>query len=640
MKYDIPHKIEKIDSSFLDAFIQFVAVLDLQGRLAKVNRQALDVAALDLSAVQGKFFWECHWWTYDPSVQASIKSAFHEAKNGKSTAFEIEARGEGERKVGVDFKLSPVYEEGELIYLLASGTDITSRKQTEFKLKRKESEFKVLADSMPQLAWMADRSGYIFWYNQRWYDYTGTKFEQMQGWGWQKVHSPNHVDRVVKKITKSFQSGTFWEDTFPLRAKDGSFRWFLSRAIPIKDDEGEVYRWFGTNTDITDELEAQNRLKELSDKLATENQNKDLFLATLSHEIRNPLNAISMGIELIAQGNEIETAVFDQSVAAVQRQINHLSVLFDDLMDFSRINTGKLKLKIEKVDLQDCLRQSVENNAARIAESNHKLEVAYIDSPVEVEADPTRLTQIFSNLLNNAAKYTPEGGQIKVCVNASTDKVEVSFEDTGIGIAQVDQERIFNIFIQSHTVGDKPNAGLGLGLTLVKELTQSFQGTVEVTSDGKGKGSKFTVFLPRIKESLQKEQKLTDPAEISSSLTILIAEDNLDSNRLFQLMLKNSAREILSAEDGLTAVNLAKEHSPDVILLDIGMPQLTGLEAVKQIRELSWQRRPLIIAISGWGQPEDIEKSHRAGFDLHLTKPVNFQKLRTTIKNFATSRED
>src|SRR5262249_11910871 len=292
---------------------------------------------------------------------------------------------------------------------------VTERKRTERTLRESEDRFRTLADNMAQLAWMADESGWIFWYNRRWFNYTGTTLEEMQGGGWQKVHHPDHLNRVVEKFRRSIATGEVWEDTFPLRGKDGHFRWFLSRAIPIRDKAGRVLRWFGTNTDVTEQREAEESLKEAD-------RRKDEFLAMLAHELRNPLAPIRNAVQVMgAVGPQQQDLHWARAV--VDRQVQHLGRLVDDLLDVSRISRGKIKLQKEPVELSEVVARAVETTLPFIENKRHELSVVMPTDPVRLEGDPVRLAQVLGNLLNNAAKYTDEGGRIELLGRHEGDHV-------------------------------------------------------------------------------------------------------------------------------------------------------------------------------------------------------------------------
>ena len=318
-------------------------------------------------------------------------------------------------------------EQGNVSGFVGVLIDLSDRRQTEQALIESEARFRTMADNISQLAWMADERGWIFWYNRRWFEFTGTTFDEMQGWGWTAVHHPDHVERVVRKIQASWDSGEMWEDTFPLRGKDGTYRWFLSRALPVHDASGRIVRWFGTNTDITERRQAEEALREAD-------RRKDAFIALLAHELRNPLAPLRHGLEIQRLAGTDLTAL-EQARAMMERQVNHMVRLVDDLLDVSRISSGKLVLRKSLVDVRDAIRDALETVEPAMREARHELRLDLPSESLPVKADPVRLTQVFSNLLNNAARYTSPGGRIEVVAVREGDLVAVSVIDNGIGIS-------------------------------------------------------------------------------------------------------------------------------------------------------------------------------------------------------------
>lgn len=241
----------------LDNLFAFVGILLPDGTLVEANRAPLAVAGLSASDVIGKKFWDCYWWNFSSATQEKLRDSVERAAGGETLRYDAEVRVANDARIWIDFQLAPMFDgEGRITHLIPSGLDISERKQTEEKLRDSEEKFRALADNISQLAWMADKSGSIFWYNERWYEFTGTAFDEMKGWGWQAVHHPDFVEPVTEKFKKAIADGTDWEDTFPIRSKDGEYCWFLSRAMPIRDDAGNIVRWFGTNTDVTENRRA------------------------------------------------------------------------------------------------------------------------------------------------------------------------------------------------------------------------------------------------------------------------------------------------------------------------------------------------------------------------------------------------
>jgi PAS domain S-box-containing protein len=494
--------------------------------------------------------------------------------------------------------------------------DLSEQKRTERELKRRDQEFRMLADHMSQLAWMADESGAITWYNRRWLDYTGTTIEQMQRSGWQGVVHPDHVEHVFRKITQCYKTGEPWEETFPLRGKSGSWRWFLSRAVPIRDAQGKINRWFGTCTDVTEQREMEQELKEA-------NRRKDEFLATLAHELRNPLAPISSGLTLMKLSSPDSTAA-SKARDIMDRQLAHMVRLIDDLLDVSRISRGKLELRRERVSVQMIVDSAVEVSKPLIEDDEHALTVSLPPQPLHIDADPVRIAQVISNLLNNAAKYTPQGGSIGLFAQQEGSAVVIRVKDSGIGITPEALPRVFEMFTQVNRTVERAKGGLGIGLSVAKQLVELHGGILTAQSDGAGLGSTFTVWLP-LAESIRKTQAM--PSESSrlpalESKRILVVDDNEDAAETLVMLLELNGHKMRTAHNGPDALRIARDFKPDLVFLDIGLPGMNGYEVAERVRAEPDLSHTVLVALTGWGSEEDKRRSTKAGFDFHLTKPV------------------
>jgi signal transduction histidine kinase/DNA-binding response OmpR family regulator len=351
---------------------------------------------------------------------------------------------------------------------------------------------------------------------------------------------------------------------------------------------------------------------------------KNEFLATLAHELRNPLAPIRNALQILRLSGDNRQAM-EQSRVIMERQVNQMVRLVDDLLDISRINRNKLDLRKEWVPLKDVIDAAIETSRPMIEAAGHRLQVSVPDDPVRVEVDPTRLAQVLSNLLNNAAKYTEPGGNIRLSAAREADAIVLRVRDDGIGIPPEAMPQIFDLFSQVDLHEEKAQGGLGIGLSLVRRLVEMHGGTVEVASDGPGQGSEFAVRLPHAGTAPPDDRRAVDADRPATARPhrILVVDDNVDSAHSLGMMLELMGNDVRTAHDGFAAVEVAAEFRPGVVLLDIGMPKMNGYEAARHIREQPWGKDMLLIAQTGWGQEQDRAESEQAGFDHHLVKPID-----------------
>jgi PAS domain S-box-containing protein len=498
--------------------------------------------------------------------------------------------------------------------------------QAETALRESEERFRTLADNISQLAWTADANGRLNWYNQRWYDYTGTTPDEMQDWDWRKAIHPDHFDRVVERMQRSWDTGETWEDTFPLRGNDGNYRWFLSRALPIRDQDGHVMRWFGTNTDITDRNRMETQLRDQAAQLADLHRRKDEFLAMLSHELRNPLAPIINALHLLRLQPESDNQLALQARAIIERQVGQLKHLIDDLLDVSRITTGRVHLRQERVSMAGIVERPL------IERRRHTFNVSLPSQVIWIHGDAARLEQVVVNLLTNAAKYTDEGGQIWLTVQQEGNAAVLRVQDTGVGIHPDLLPHIFDLFTQADRSLARSEGGLGIGLSLVRRLVELHGGTVEAHSLV-GQGSEFVVRLPVMLAAFapQSAKAAGKGAQPARSLRVLVVDDNVDAAQSLAVLMRILGHDVRMVHDGPAALEAAVEYRPDVVLLDIGLPGLNGFDVAKRLRSQGEFDNVVLVALTGYGRAADQQQARDAGFDHHLVKPADFKHLESIL---------
>jgi PAS domain S-box-containing protein len=441
--------------------------------------------------------------------------------------------------------------------------------------------------------------------------------------GWLKLVHPDDRPRAEADVQHSMQTGKYFTE-FRVIWPDGSVHWLEARAYVFKDDQDRPVRIMGVNMDVTER-------KRIEETLTEADRRKDEFLATLAHELRNPLAPLRNGLHLMRMANADPQAI-ESARAMMDRQLTQLIRLVDDLMDVSRISRGKIELRKQRVELAAVVHSAIETSRPLLDQMHHQLTVTLPDQPVIVDADLTRLAQVFANLLNNAAKYSDRDGDIRLSCQRQADEVQVSVKDTGIGIPADQVTKIFEMFSQVGGSRAKSQGGLGIGLTLVRQLVELHGGHIEARSEGPGKGSEFIVRLPIVEvgDGLPAGEPETPELPITA-LRVLIVDDNRDAADTLAMLLKGTGNDTCTAYDGQQGVDAAAEFRPDVVLLDIGLPKVDGYEVCRRIRRQTWGADVVMVALTGWGQDGDFCRSQDAGFDRHLVKPVDPGSLLTML---------
>ncbi|MEO7413550.1 MAG: PAS domain S-box protein, partial [Opitutaceae bacterium] len=569
---------------------------------------------------------------------------------GEKRMFEFEhrvRRRDGEWRSFSIRALPILHSGGEIKEWVGVHTDITEQRRNEAALREGEERFRTLADNVAQLAWMADAAGAIFWYNKRWFDYTGTTLDDMAGWGWEKVHDPEHVARVVEKWQRHLASGESWEDSFPLRGVDGQYRWFLSRAVAVRDESGKVWRWLGTNTDITEQRRAADEVikaKERSDAAA---RAKDDFLAALSHELRTPLSPVLLSVAALREDERLPADMREQ-LGMMERNIALEARLIDDLLDLTAITRGKLPLQIQPSDAHSLIGLATEIVRTDATTKEVAIERDFAASHSGLMVDPARFQQVIWNLLRNAVKFTPTRGRITVSTREYKEAdgvrwLRIEVADSGIGIDPADLDRIFAPFEQGPLGGSHRFGGLGLGLAIARAVVEMHGGRITAQSPGVGRGATFVVEFPgamHLGPGISESQapfyggssfglEVLPKAETKIvPLRLLLVEDHESTLKALALLLRRDGHEITTAMNVAEARAAAGGGKFDLVISDLGLPDGTGIELMEKLRADHGLRG---IALTGYGMEQDQARSRAAGFVAHLVKPVHIAQLRRTL---------
>ena len=660
-------------------------------------------------------------------------------------------------RAGFGLRRAEVRGSREVASLASSINHMLDRLHQQHAQLRNESEkFHQLANTIPQMAWIADAGGRVEWYNERWYAYTGASPGEAAGNGWQRFADPDEVPAIREEWRAGIAGGEPFSLTFAMRGADGRERRFFTQLAPLRDADGQLVQWFGTNTDLSPLEQAEQAVRESEERLResllaanmaawrwdldsgrtgfSENapsvfgaawrpdgedwsflqaadrvrlramaedalaqqasyrcevelstddgadarwieirgkadsraasprsssgialdiserkraemalrladQRKDEFLAMLAHELRNPLAPISSAVKIMELLSPDAAPAVKKAREVIDRQTRHLSRLVDDLMDVSRISTGKIVLRDEQVDAGAMVLRAIEMNRPLLEARGHQLVTHGLSGHEMLRGDSTRLTQVVGNLINNAAKYTEAGGLITVSLAREGDWLVIRVADNGVGMSPQILPHVFNLFLQAERSLDRSLGGLGIGLSVVKQLTELHGGAVEARSEGERRGSEFVVRLPALGAALAPDVPAPS-ASVPHDRRILVVDDNRDAVDALAMMLRLSGNDVEVAYDGLSALGTAQSFRPDGVVLDIGLPGMDGYEVARRLRARPETAAALIVAVTGYGQNEDRKRARAAGFDHHLVKPIESDTLLNLLARQGKERQD
>ena len=492
------------------------------------------------------------------------------------------------------------------------------------ELSESESRFRALAEGMPHFVWETDHDGKTMYRNARWQSYSSHAEQTADSW-LDLVH-PDDAARMRASWTETLRNGQ--EGDWYCRHRqvnNGDYRWFHVKTAPVRNEQGNIVRWVGTSTDIHEQRKAEESLREAD-------QRKDEFLAMLGHELRNPLAAIRHAVKLSHEAADPETQRWSSEV--IDRQSHQLARMVDDLLDVERINRGRIELKTAPLDLETVLLGAIHAVQPVVSQKGHTLTLE-ADSLLRVQGDAARLEQVFVNLLTNAAKYTPEGGRIQVRGLKEEAAAVILVTDNGVGIPQDLLPHVFDLFTQAQTSLDRAQGGLGIGLTVVRTLIEMHGGSVDVENSPGSSGTTLIVKLPLLESAPPEPAPRSNPLPLAPDpvgLRVLIVDDHVDAAQTMGRLLKRRNFDVMISHDGPAGLIAAREFQPHVLLLDLGLPGIDGYQLARLLRFDPVCAGSLFIAISGYAQESDFQRSIEAGFEHHFAKPVNFTELLAAIR--------
>jgi PAS domain S-box-containing protein len=559
---------------------------------------------------------------------------------------------------------------GEIIGVTCAAIDISDRKLAEEALRAREAFYRTLGDAVPDFVWSCDPEGRMDYVNQRWLEYTGLTLEQLNEGGMEQVNHPDEFPLLMKQLDLAKQKGESFEIEFRCKRKDGVYRWFMSRAVPLKDSSSNIVKWIGTTTDIHERKQAEQERNQL---LAREqaaraeaeaaNRIKDEFLAVLSHELRTPLNPI-LGWSKLLRSRKLDEATTTRAIETIERNAKLQTQLIEDLLDVSRILQGKLNLNICTVDLATIIKAALETVNLSAQAKSIKIQAELDPNVGQVLGDPNRLQQVFWNLLSNAIKFTTSGGRVELrlskvnglnverlegwkvegsenTLQSATSYAQIEVCDTGCGIKPEFLPFVFDYFRQENSTTTRAFGGLGLGLAIVQHLVELHGGFVKADSPGEGLGATFTVILPLTisKPQTPERQEELDSSPNFKGMRILVVDDEEDTLKLLVFSLEQYGAQVRAVVSATEALEVLVQWQPDLLLSDIGMPKVDGYMLIQQIRSLPSEQggQILAIALTAYAGQLNQQQILAAGFHRHVTKPVDPVELAAIISDLVAN---
>ena len=547
-------------------------------------------------------------------------------------------RSDGQRIV-VSLTISPIKDEsGNVVGASKIARDVTAQKRAESDRQM----FVTLVENSTDFIGISDLDGIPFFINRAGLEMVGLKdIQEARQTPVQDFFFPEDQAKIVNEFFPAVLNDGHGEIEIRFRHfKTGEARWMAYKVLALTDAANQPIAFATVSQDVTERRRLTDDLRRLAADLSDADRRKNEFLATLAHELRNPLAPMSNMLEVVKRA-EGDSEVLKRAHTTLERQLGQMIRLVDDLLDLNRVTHDRLELRRSEVELSSVIEQAVEVARPLVDLAGHHLTVDLPREPVYLNADRARLAQVFGNLLNNSCKYTRSGGSVSLSAKHVGDEVVVTVKDNGAGIPQDKLDSIFDMFMQVDRTSERSQDGLGIGLTLVKRLTEMHGGSIEARSDGEGQGSEFIVRLPVLTRPAVATQAGSDAASDSrQERCVLIVDDNRDSADSLAMLMEITGNKTYMAHDGVEAVEAVEKYRPEVVLLDIGLPGMDGHEVCRRVREQPWGKDIIVIALTGWGQEDDRRKSEEAGFNGHLVKPVDYDELLELLSSLTNGRID